>query len=977
MPKQIFFHIGMPKTGSTAMQVFLAMNREYLLQHGYDYPLIGDYELNLAGKVAAGNGADIGRYFRQTEPDEEEKLDFEIAEPVQEFLSVTRSSPMQKILISSEHFGLRSPNWWQAFRDYLADDDLQISLIYFVRRQDQILQSAYAQSMSGRRRTWTMEEFVTDRANHYYWYQKTKALCDILGEDRVLPRVYETAKTSPNGVFGDLFTVLGVPFTDDVAVPDRVFNPSLSPKGLRFILDINKANPRSDFPMAKLKNQILALIDQQSEREQRNLLSRELYAEIIDRYQEDNRKFITSYTNLPPETYDFPEFEAYNELDEQTYDLRELSALIAQLYVHLENRNFNLSQQYQNLNKKLLQQQDHLQAMQEKFRRQQTQIQTLHNKINQIQSSSTEKTIYLHIGIHKTGTTTIQYCMLHNRDWLAQQGYLYPKSCFRYHGHHYLVRHLRAPHLIQEPQNTLDAICAEITLSPHPNVIISTEGLSLLPKENIRILKEQLPGNVSVIVYLRRQDLWLQSFWAQQIKNGRDPGDFESWVDERDVRLVVDSRLRYHDLLDQWETIFGREAIQVGIFDDRFAGDNLVEDFLRRCNLNEFDGLRFTGPRNTTPSHTTLEIIRQEINKQGDFTVKQKQSYAQEIRKLAIKNDWNTQSLNLITESLHQHIMEHYANQNQRVAQRYFNREELFEEPFVPTPLSSVSFPDGYEELVGAVTLDPIQPEERQEESNEVAIIPNTSIPYPPEGLASPAMMRWLGETSGLDVLDQMGEYAAFYPDMNVLDVGSGVGRFGIMMSQFLNEKGSYTGFDVDEKRIAWCQQEITSRHPNIRFDYYDLHNGMYGRGGSSDSSEFVFPYADNSFDFVYLFSVFTHMLPKDVSNYLKQIHRVLRPNGKVWITYFIMNDEAKAYCKSDAAAPIDKHAVPGDNNMFYYSNWTNQMEGKIYYPPDWIEEQYALAQLNIDQIIYGQWCRTVDYINFTQDVIVASKIEY
>ena len=196
---------------------------------------------------------------------------------------------------------------------------------------------------------------------------------------------------------------------------------------------------------------MLALIDQQSEREQRNLFSPELYAEIVDRYQEDNRKFITNYTNLPPEAYDFPEFEAYNEpLDEQTYNSKELSALIARLYVHLENRNVNLSQQYQNLNRKFLQQQEHLQAMQEKFRRQQTQIQALHNKVNQAQSNKqstqprlTEKTIYLHIGIHKTGTTAIQYNLLQNRDWLAQQGYLYPKSCFRLQGHHYLVTHLK------------------------------------------------------------------------------------------------------------------------------------------------------------------------------------------------------------------------------------------------------------------------------------------------------------------------------------------------------------------------------------------------------------------------------------------------------------------------------------------------------------------------------------------------------
>ena len=60
-------------------------------------------------------------------------------------------------------------------------------------------------------------------------------------------------------------------------------------------------------------------------------------------------------------------------------------------------------------------------------------------------------------------------------------------------------------------------------------------------------------------------------------------------------------------------------------------------------------------------------------------------------------------------------------------------RNLLCQNPLVRSP-----FPVDMKNLVGAITVDPIQPEERQEESNEVAIIPNTSIPYPPEGLASP-----------------------------------------------------------------------------------------------------------------------------------------------------------------------------------------------------------------------------------------------
>ena len=50
--------------------------------------------------------------------------------------------------------------------------------------------------------------------------------------------------------------------------------------------------------------------------------------------------------------------------------------------------------------------------------------------------------------------------------------------------------------------------------------------------------------------------------------------------------------------------------------------------------------------------------------------------------------------------------------------------------------------------------------------------------------------------------------------------------------------------------------------------------------GGTVAASEFVFPFADASFDFVSLTSVFTHMLPVDLEHYAGQIARVLRPEG-------------------------------------------------------------------------------------------------
>ena len=54
MRKDLIFHIGLPKTGSTAIQAFLARNIDILDEHGISYPFITE-EMASAGGVSEGN----------------------------------------------------------------------------------------------------------------------------------------------------------------------------------------------------------------------------------------------------------------------------------------------------------------------------------------------------------------------------------------------------------------------------------------------------------------------------------------------------------------------------------------------------------------------------------------------------------------------------------------------------------------------------------------------------------------------------------------------------------------------------------------------------------------------------------------------------------------------------------------------------------------------------------------------------------
>jgi ubiquinone/menaquinone biosynthesis C-methylase UbiE len=137
-------------------------------------------------------------------------------------------------------------------------------------------------------------------------------------------------------------------------------------------------------------------------------------------------------------------------------------------------------------------------------------------------------------------------------------------------------------------------------------------------------------------------------------------------------------------------------------------------------------------------------------------------------------------------------------------------------------------------------------------------------------------------------------DHANLKANHHVLDIGSGIGRVAIPLTRFLNPNGSYEGFDVVEKGVKWCKENISKQFHNFNFQYVPLKNDLYTDKGN-DATRFTFPYPENSFDFACSISVFTHMLPEEVAKYFKELERVMKPNGTIFATFFIFNKTANA----------------------------------------------------------------------------------
>jgi SAM-dependent methyltransferase len=214
-------------------------------------------------------------------------------------------------------------------------------------------------------------------------------------------------------------------------------------------------------------------------------------------------------------------------------------------------------------------------------------------------------------------------------------------------------------------------------------------------------------------------------------------------------------------------------------------------------------------------------------------------------------------------------------------------------------------------------------------------------------------------------------ELGGLRPDERILDLGCGCGRVAAGLIHYLDHRGSYEGLDIAPNLIRWCAEEIEPHHRNFRFQRADIRHEIYNPAGSSKASEFQFPYPDDSFDVVYAGSLFTHLLPSDSENYLKQISRVLKKNGRCLISYFLLNDESTRL-NQEGLSPMNFAFPIGEARAID----ERAPEAAVAYPEEFILGLYKENSLRVTgPVRYGSWCgRPRPFKGSNQDMMVAVK---
>jgi SAM-dependent methyltransferase len=125
----------------------------------------------------------------------------------------------------------------------------------------------------------------------------------------------------------------------------------------------------------------------------------------------------------------------------------------------------------------------------------------------------------------------------------------------------------------------------------------------------------------------------------------------------------------------------------------------------------------------------------------------------------------------------------------------------------------------------------------------------------------------------------------------DVVELGCGCGRVARALKQDWF-RGTYVGVDIDTEMLEYCRQNF----PEDRFEFVlsPHRSATYSRENSNDIEDIfhkpIFG-EKNSKDFVYSISLYSHLLEKQFVEYLRETHRILKPNGMVYLTFFCIND--------------------------------------------------------------------------------------
>lgn len=296
-----------------------------------------------------------------------------------------------------------------------------------------------------------------------------------------------------------------------------------------------------------------------------------------------------------------------------------------------------------------------------------------------------EKRLYIHAGMHKTGTTSIQHALGRNVETLKQAGIISPES-----GLYPLVRahHHAVWSLYEHPTHHYDAkhgrfvdLIAEIRQSDYDHFVISSEEFFVCGDAELAKLKAILADDIHPIwiVYIRNPAEWITASWSQRIRLGDSTISLQERIDSEKTNRLENS-------IKKIATHFGIKNFRLYIYDEVIQTGNLVDHFWQAIDVPARTIPHLVEPerQNVSPSYLTVDLMYH-IGQFTNFdspTMKAKPLTPRYYKWLWEFDEhllWKYGKIKLrLTPQQRRQIHDLYASGNRKIANAFFQHDRLF-----------------------------------------------------------------------------------------------------------------------------------------------------------------------------------------------------------------------------------------------------------------------------------------------------------
>ncbi len=218
----VYLHMGMPKTGTTALQRFFLDNKEVLEKHGIGYPIM---PFKFDHVPLARNGHFMS-YSKEKDASPEWKEGFSvIKETAQKF---------DRILMTDERLwsAQRKKGFWKAIKTDFGALGIDIKVILYLRRQDEQVESHWNQKVkeSNTRLQESFSEYIGNNMHYYmplHYNESLDRVAARIGKENIILRVYEKQQLEGGSIFSDFLHIFGIGLDEDFKMPEYTANVRL------------------------------------------------------------------------------------------------------------------------------------------------------------------------------------------------------------------------------------------------------------------------------------------------------------------------------------------------------------------------------------------------------------------------------------------------------------------------------------------------------------------------------------------------------------------------------------------------------------------------------------------------------------------------------------------------------------------------------------------------------------------------------